>query len=295
MILITGLTGTSGKAFYKVLCENNFDEKIRVVVRKTTDLSIFENTPLNLEFAVGDICDLDFMKKAVEGARLVFHIAAKGKAKNVVEAICTAPQKPFACMVSSTIVYSNYYRTSYLKEDEKTYVQNFNKNGIKYVFIRPTMIFGTPTDRNISIFSCWFKKYPIFPIVKKGRATIQPVHIEDLAAAYYLIMSNSDKLKSDDYIVSGKDEMTLLEMFKTISEVLKTKTIYINIPFPIAALMVNFLYHISLKRIDFREKLDRLTEDRAYSHKKISDEFGYAPLSFKERLEQTVKKYSDYA
>lgn len=294
MILITGITGTSGSAFYKVLCENKFNEKIRIVVRKTTDLSIFKDTPLNIEFVVGNICDLEFMKEAVKDVRLVFHIAAKGAAGKVVEAICQAPQKPFACMVSSTIVYSNYYRTPYLKIDEEKYIKAFKKNAIKYVFIRPTMIFGTPTDRNISIFCRWIMKYRYFPMVKNGKATIQPVHRDDLAVAYYLILSNSENLKSNDYIVSGKNKMTLLEMFNTIKEVLNTTTTFINIPFSIARFLVISLYYVSLKRIDYREKLDRLTEDRAYSNDKISEELGYAPMSFRERLIQTIKEYRDY-
>lgn len=294
MILITGLTGTSGSAFYKILCENNYDEKIRVVIRETTDLSIFDKTPLDLEFVKGDIEDLNFMKKAIQGVRLVFHIAAKNKSQKLVEAICDSEDKPSVCMVSSTIVYSNYYRTSYLKSDEKIYIQKFKESNIKYIFIRPTMIFGLPTDRNISIFSRWINKYRFFPVVKKGQATIQPVHRDDLGQAYWLILSNFEKLKSDEYIVSGEKEMTLMEMFYTISHVLKTKTTFLNIPFPLALFAVNLIYVISFKRIDYRERLDRLTENRAYSHDIISEELGYKPRSFKDRLQQTVDTYKDY-
>ena len=58
MILITGLTGTSGLPFYHILCRENYQNKIRVVVRPTTDISVFKNTNLNLELVVGDITDL---------------------------------------------------------------------------------------------------------------------------------------------------------------------------------------------------------------------------------------------
>lgn len=294
MILITGLTGTSGSAFYKLLCENNFSEKIRVVVRTTTNMKVFDNTPLDIEFVVGDIADINFLNSVIQGCRLVFHIASKTIAQKIVEAICNAPQKPFACMVSSTIVYSNYYRTSYLKEDEEKYIKKFQENGIKYVFIRPTMIFGTPTDQNISLFSRWIKKYRVFPIVKNGNATIQPVHKDDLAQAYYMILMNCNNLQKKEYIVSGKDKMTLSQLFKEIAEVLNTKTSFVNIPFPIAAFVVNMLYFISFKKFDYREKLDRLTEDRAYSHIDIQIELGYSPMSFKDRLRQTIDTYNDY-
>ena len=63
--------------------------------------------------------------------------------------------------------------------------------------------------------------------------------------------------------------MTLLEMFKIISEKGGFKNIFINIPFPFAKLAVNSVYLLSLRKIDFREKLDRLTEDRAYDNSVI--------------------------
>ena len=34
------------------------------------------------------------------------------------------------------------------------------------------MIFGSTSDRNISVFVNWLKKFKVFPIVKKGKATI---------------------------------------------------------------------------------------------------------------------------
>ena len=42
MILITGLTGTSGSSFYKVLCRENFREKIRVLVESLSQPEVNE-------------------------------------------------------------------------------------------------------------------------------------------------------------------------------------------------------------------------------------------------------------
>ncbi len=284
MILITGLTGTSGRAFYEVLTNGGYEEKIRVVVRATTSLAMFENTKLDLDIVVGDIEDKAFLKTAVKGCRLVMHIAAKGKAIPIAEAIAEAEQKPSAIMISSTIVYSEYYRTSYLKRDESYIRQRFDENGIRYAFVRPTMIFGTKTDRNISVFMKWFSKFKVFPVVGHGRATIQPVYYKDLAAAYYMVLTAFDRLQSDEYIVSGKEEMTLMEMFRSICRVIGKKVYFINIPFPLAKVAVWCLYTASFHRVDYREKLDRLMENRAYGHQKISDELGYAPDGFEENL-----------
>ena len=162
MILITGLTGTSGSAFYKVLCRENFSEKIRVLIRPTTDLTMFENSPLNIEFVNGDILNKTSLKNALKGCDAVFHIAAKDLSRPLVEAIKEENRKIKCIFVSSTIVYSNYYRTSYLKTDEADYIKIFEENKLPFVFIRPTMIFGTSTDKNISVFVNWLRKFKFF-------------------------------------------------------------------------------------------------------------------------------------
>lgn len=290
MILITGLSGTSGSAFYDVLCREGYSEKIRVITRGRKDCSIFDNSPLNIEIVHGDICDLDFLVSAMSGCDKVFHIANKEKSEIVAEAILRSPQVRYVIMVSSTIVYSQYYTNSKLKKIEPIIKEKFQRQGINYVFIRPTMIFGTPTDSNVSTFIRWFKKYPVFPIVKNGSATIRPVARLDLAEAYWLILKNIQNLSKDEYVVSGKDEMTLIEMFNIITDVLGHNVRFVNVPFALAKFLVDSLYFASLKKIDYREKLDRLTENRAYAHDDIKKEFGFAPLSFKERVTPLVRR-----
>ncbi len=291
MIFITGLTGTSGSAFYDVLCRNRYSVPIRVLVRKTTDLSIFENAAdygITLDIAVGDINDQQFLTEAMHGCDTVFHIASKGESDAIVSAAAALPEIKRIILVSSTIVYSNYYKNCYLKEKESNYTALFDKSNKKYVFIRPTMIFGTPTDRNISTFVRWLMKYPVFPIVKNGSADIQPVHRRDLAEAYWLILLNFDRLRKTEYIVSGKDKMTIREMLRIIANLSRRKTMLINIPFPLAKAAVMAVYKLSRGKINYIEKLDRLTENRAYSHKDISDELGYSPRPFEEGLKELV-------
>lgn len=137
MLLITGLTGRSGSAFYDVLCREQYSEKIRVVVRKTTDRSMFEHSPLNLEFAEGDISDAAFLAKAVEGCDTVFHIASKRMIQPLADAVTQSSTVRNAIMVSSTIVYSNYYRNSYLAEDESICEKNLKRIILSiYSFVR---------------------------------------------------------------------------------------------------------------------------------------------------------------
>ena len=290
MILITGLAGTSGIPFYHILCREHYKNKIRVVVRPTTDISIFENSNLDLELVIGDINNIDFMCKAMEGCDTVFHIARKDCSVKIIEAVKKSEQVKNVILVSSTIVYSNHYKRMTLKEDEKEIVSFLKGANIRYCFIRPTMIFGTPYDGNISRFIRWFNRFSVFPIVKKGTANIQPVSRYDVAEGYWLILKNFGNLKDTDYIVSGKDKMTLAEMFDILVKACGKKTVFINIPFFIAKAATLTVYYLSFKKIDYREKLDRLTEDRAYSHQKIAQELGYAPKAFADWVDLLVKE-----
>ena len=288
MILITGLTGTSGSALYDVLCREKYSQKIRAVVRPTSNLDMFKYTPLDIEFAYGDITDEDFLVTAMEGCDTVFHIAEKLLTEYVWHAIMRSPQIKNVILVSSTLIYSKYYPHSPLHVFEPQIRKDFEGRGIKYVFIRPTMIFGTVKDHNISTFIRWFNKYPVFPIVGKGEANIQPVSRLDVAEGYYSVLKNLKTLQETDYIVSGDREMKLIEMFNIITGLLNHKVCFFNVPYGFAKFCVRLVYILSFKKIKYMEKLDRLTEDRAYNHDKITEELGYMPLPFEDRVKPLV-------
>ena len=146
--MVTGLTGRAGSAFYEVLCRERISERIRVVVRKSTNLDMFLDSPLDLDIVVGDITDTTFLQGAMEGCKTVFHIASKRMIQPLADAIQNAPSVKNVVMVSSTIVYSEHYRlVDSLADDEAICVEKFQHRGIRYIFLRPTMIFGRPDER----------------------------------------------------------------------------------------------------------------------------------------------------
>ena len=68
-----------------------------------------------------------------------------------------------------------------------------------------------------------------YSIVKHGIATIQPVHREDLAEGYWLILENFGKLRHTEYIISGYESMSLYEVFQKISSAIGKKVVFINV------------------------------------------------------------------
>ena len=49
--------------------------------------------------------------------------------------------------------------------------------------VRPTMIYGTPGDRNMIRLVEWINRWPVLPVFGDSRSLQQPVHVKDVAWA----------------------------------------------------------------------------------------------------------------
>jgi len=91
--LVTGGSGFIGAHVVNILLHQKVD--VRVLVRPTTDISIFKE--LNVEILTGDITDLAFLREAVNGVDLLFHVAADYRLW------VPDPQRMYATNVEGTI------------------------------------------------------------------------------------------------------------------------------------------------------------------------------------------------
>ena len=51
------------------------------------------------------------------------------------------------------------------------------------------------------------------------------------------------------------------------------------------------MYGLTLGKLDFREKVQRLCEDRSFSYEDAARDFGYRPMPFVEGLRIEVEEY----
>ncbi len=76
MLLVTGITGHSGRYFLQELKNNYYKGKIRCVVQESSDCSLFESCGLQIEKVIGDLNDQDFIDHIMVGIDTVIHIAS---------------------------------------------------------------------------------------------------------------------------------------------------------------------------------------------------------------------------
>lgn len=291
-LLITGATGITGSHFMKMIDSNplSFDE-YKCIVRKSSNTANLSKLNIKVQQVVGDLEDKDFLGDVCSGIDVILHIANIRYSVGIVEAAIKNKVKNVV-LVHTTGIYSNYKSASALYlEIEKQIQKLIQGEDIKITIIRPTMIYGSMKDPNISVFIKMIDKLPIVPVINGGKYSLQPVHQKDVAKSYYLVLQNLTIVDGKDYIISGEKPIDLIEIYKLIAKYLGKKRTFIYVPYPLAYFGGVVLYLISLKKIDLREKIQRMVEPRAYSHELAYVELGYEPIAFANGLKREVHEY----
>ncbi|WP_082731909.1 NAD(P)-dependent oxidoreductase [Sporosarcina sp. HYO08] len=292
MLLVTGITGHSGKYFLQELIRNKYDGPIRCIVRANSDTSLIDNSGLNIEMIVGDLENQEFMNEAMSGVNTVVHIASIFYSVTLMKAAVKNDVKR-AILVHTTGIYSKYKSASEeYKGIEKSIDKIIKENNstIGLIYLRPTMIYGYINDSNMIVFIKMVDRLRLFPIIDQGKNLLQPVNGRDLGKAYYQVLKKSN-IVSGDYILSGESPISMKELFRLISQILGKNTTFISIPLALGVFMARFLKVITLGKVDYIERVQRMGEDRSFPHESAAKDFGYRPMSLSEGLKIEIKEY----
>lgn len=284
-LFVTGLNGRTGKYFLDELNNNVHDYNLYASVRRNV------NFPNNVKKVNVDLDNFDEVLHSTKNMDVIFHIAGIQKSINVVKA-AIKNNVNWVILVHTTGIYSKYKSASkeYIEIEEEIKKVTLDKE-IKITIIRPTMIFGSLDDNNMCVFIKMVDKLKLFPIVNGAKYFLQPIHQKDLGKAYFQLLMNEEKTKGKNYDLSGEKPIELIEILNIIADNLNRKPIFFSIPFFIAYSGALILYYLTFSKIDIREKVQRLVEPRAYSHKEASIDFGFNPNSFDFWIKDEVKNY----
>ncbi len=292
IVLISGITGRSGSYLLKrILNEKEQAYKYKAIVRTTSDTTLLDSAPSMIQKYVGDLHDSEFLDAALANVDVVLHIAGIGKSLPMVKAAVKKNVKRII-LVHTTGIYSKYKSASaeYLHiEDEISFM--LKDTDISLTILRPTMIYGSLDDGNISVFIKMVDKLPIFPVVKGAKFALQPVHHRDLGNAYFDVLTHPEITNNKNYVLSGLYPIDLIDILKTISKYLGKKRSFVSVPFFPSYFGACLIYFISFGNVDYREKVQRLIEPRAYDHHEAKKDFGYLPTDFTIGVKQEVEDY----
>ncbi len=297
-LAMTGVTGQkSGGAFARELRENAaavealFPDGLRALVRPTSDTAALERTLPGVELCRGDFTDLSFLTQSLCGVDTLVHIAGIHSSRALARAAADVGVRRLI-LVHTTGIYSKYKAAGeeYRRTDEFVY-EMCRQSGIVLTILRPTMIYGNLSDHNVITFVRMVDRLPVMPVVSGARFALQPVHYLDLAHAYCQVLLHEAETADQDFNLSGAEPILLRDMLTQIGQCLGKPVHFFSVPFPIAYAGAVCLYALSGKRMDYREKVQRLCEPRVFSHEAASSAFGYAPRTFAEGVAPEVREY----
>lgn len=284
-IFITGAAGKTGTALLEHMFERDEVGKNEVVPFELPPGSDADVTCLcrsdacrerlsrfPVDIIEGDASDVRSLGRAYRGEETVIHISSIFHAPAILEACHEAKR---LIVVSSTGVFSQYRRAANEINRCEGLIES---SGIPYTILRPTMIYGTPDDRNISRLVRFVRGRRLVPLPGGGKARFQPVHAADVARCISYCLS-SDAGIGKSYNIPGGSAHSLKEIIEIIAGLLGKRVLTLPVPL-LPALLVARILRL---RID-PEQIERLREDKTFSYDDAATDLGYAPMTFEEGL-----------
>jgi nucleoside-diphosphate-sugar epimerase len=249
------------------------DRPLSVLVRPTSDISVL---PARIDLRVAALEDehlpLDGVDSIVYCASMGFgyvpHVLAQCEAAGVKRGL----------FVSTTAIFTQLPAAS--REPRVAAETAVRSSALDWTIVRPTMIYGTARDRNISRLLRFLARSPAFPLC--GNALWQPIYVEDLADAVVAALDTPSAVRRI-YNVAGAYPIRFDELVRTAARALRRRVLLVPVPLAAAVLAAR------LTRVVTEEQIRRLAEDKAFDITEATRDFGFHPRSFTEGVNQEAR------
>lgn len=282
MILLTGSTGFLGEFVLKELVKRGYE--VACFVRRTSNVD--EINKLKVKYVYGELDDYKSICEALKGKHALINIASLGfgHAPSIIKA-CEEMNVKRAIFVSTTGIFTKLNPDS--KGIRLEAERLIKESSLDYTIIRPTMIYGTPRDRNMWRLVKYLRRLPVLPILGDGTYLQQPVYVKDLASAIVSAYENSISIKKA-YNISGEKALTYNEVVDITAKALGKKVIKLHVPMKLSHSLLKVYEKISKKPMLKAEQVLRLNEDKDFSYEEAKRDFNYKPLSFEEGIRREI-------
>ena len=287
-LLVVGASGHSAQYFFERLVKENFQKKIKCLIRSDSQIDHLKIYDLDLEFIYVDFDDIDSLKTAMEGVKAILNIAGIRVSEKIVRAGTEVGINWFIC-VHTTGRYSKFKSASaeYI-EIEDSLLKEFSNLTI----LRPTMIYGSSRDGNMYKLVQYIHKNRFFPVFGNGKNLMNPIHVQDLGNAYYDVLHNQNTTFGNQYNLSGKHEIKYISILEETALALGKKVLFIHLPIWFCLIVVYLINSILRSRSPVStEQVLRMKEDKVFSWKEAHSDFGFSPMSFKDGIRIEVNEF----
>lgn len=281
-VLVTGATGFTGSRVAPLLLENGYE--VRCFVRETSDRSPLSTHPV--EWAIGDLSNPQALTSALRGVDALVNIASLGfgHADNIIASAKEAGVKR-GIFISTTAIFTQLNAGS--KSTRLAAEEAIQSSGLDYTILRPTMIYGSPRDRNMWRLIRLLRVTPILPIFGDGESLQQPIFVDDVAQAVLLALRNDITIRKS-YNIAGKAPLTYNQVIDTVASALGRRIWKLHLPYIPIVRFLQFTERMKLRLPIKAEQVLRLNENKDFSYKEAQKDFGFSPRSFENGIKTEI-------
>jgi len=206
--------------------------------------------------------------------------------RNVLTAISRSHIKRAIFIGSTTVLVPFESEVKKAKLASEDMIKN---SGLDYTILRPSMIYGTPEDRNFSKMIAFIRKRGFFIVFGNGNNLIQPVYVDDVANAVASCLENPFTF-GKTYEVSGKSPLKYKDMIQIVKTKLGGQFKVYYLPVGLSRFAVKIFGKLSPSSSLKPDMIDRSQIDKAYNYESAASDFGYEPMPFEAGIEKLIKE-----
>ena len=283
-IFVTGATGFTGSRVVPLLLKSGY--AVRCLYRASSDRSALAG--LNIEWALGDVSDPQSLISAMQGTDVLVNVASLGfgHAESILRSANEAGVKR-GIFISTTAIFTQLNAGS--KSVRLAAEEAIQASGLDYTILRPTMIYGSPRDRNMWRLIRLLRITPVMPIFGDGESQQQPIFVDDVAQAVLLALQ-TDATIGKSYNIAGKAPLTYNQVIGTVASALGKRVWKLHLPYMPIVHMLQFTERMKFRLPIKAEQVLRLNENKAFSYEEAQRDFGFNPRSFEEGLQTEITR-----
>lgn len=171
-----------------------------------------------------------------------------------------------------------------LKQSEEDLRSWAESQGIEWVILRPTLIYGHGQDKNIAEIARIIRRFGFFPMLGSALGKRQPIHVEDVAAACLSAMY-APQARNRAYNISGGETLPYREMVSRVFTALRRRPRLVPIPLVAFKFAVFCLRLLPRYRNWSSAMAERMNHDLVFDHSDAARDFGFSPRLFELNVE----------
>ncbi len=273
-VVVTGATGLTGGAIAGELIRRG--HHVMGTVRPESHVAAL--APSGAEAVSVDLSRPGSLASALRRADALVHVAGILFGESVAQAGLAHLSR--VVVMSTAAVYSRSQRSRPLYVRNEDSLRGAAPDAL---FVRPTMIYGSPRDRNVHRVILFARRWRILPLPDGGGARIQPIHYADLAAATASLLETDATGVVD---AGGPEAITLAAAARAIVDALAMPVLLVPVPVAAALPLARLMDRALGSR--WAERLERTRDERVVDNARVLALTGASLRSFADGVRAEV-------